>query len=204
MLILKKIAITGCLSSGKSTVCNLLKELGAYVLDTDKIVHDLLNHREDIQKKVIALLGQDILEDGILNRRKIAQKVFKDPLLLSHLETILHPEVRIEVQKKWLEISKQTNWSAFVVEIPLLFETEPRHLFDATLTVHADEALCFKRFQTKTGRTKEEYDSRMERQMPSKLKIDKADYALYNDGSLSNLKKATQKIFSQITDNPKK
>jgi dephospho-CoA kinase len=203
MLSLKKIAITGGLSTGKSTVCGLLKEMGAYVLNADEIVHDLIDNRKDIQKKIIDLLGPDIEEKGKVDRKKIAEKVFKDPLLLSHLEKILHPEVRIEIQKKSHEISKQHHYSAFVVEIPLLFETEPYQLFDATITVHADEALCYKRFQAKTGKNKDEYDARMRRQLPSKQKIEKADYVLYNDGSLKNLKQSTQKVFSQITQTTK-
>lgn len=203
MLSLKKIAITGGLSTGKSTVCGLLKEMGAYVLNADEIVHDLIDNRKDIQKKIIDLLGPGIEEKGKVDRKKIAEKVFKDPLLLSHLEKILHPEVRIEIQKKSHEISKQHHYSAFVVEIPLLFETEPYQLFDATITVHADEALCYKRFQAKTGKNKDEYDARMRRQLPSKQKIEKADYVLYNDGSLKNLKQSTQKVFSQITQTTK-
>lgn len=203
MLTLKKIAITGGLSTGKSTVCALLKEMGAYVLSADEIVHDLIDNRKDIQKKIIDLLGPGIEEKGKVDRKKIAEKVFKDPLLLSHLEKILHPEVRIEIQRKWHEVSKQHHCTAFVVEIPLLFETEPYQLFDATITVHADEALCYKRFQMKTGKNKDEYDARMQRQLPPKLKIEKADYVLYNDGSLKNLKQSTQKVFSQITQQTK-
>ncbi len=199
MLTFKKIAITGGLATGKTTVCGILKEMGAYVLDTDTIVHNLLNHRKDIQKRVVQLLGQDIVENKMLNREKIAQKVFKDPLLLSHLEKILHPEVREEVRNKWKEVSKETKWTSFVVEIPLLFETEPEHQFDATIVVHADEALCFKRFHSKTQKTKAEFLQRMERQMPLKHKAQKADFVLYNDGNLANLKKSTQKVYSQIT-----
>ena len=199
MLTLKKIAITGALASGKSTVLELFEEMGAYILDTDKIVHNLLTHRTDIQEKVIQLLGDDIVDQKGLNRKKIAASVFEDPLLLSQLEKILHPEVRKEVQKKYQETLKEKKWSAFVVEVPLLFETEPEDSFDETIVVHADEAICFKRFETKTKGQKDDYDARMKRQMPPKLKLHKASYVLYNDGTLQNLKKATQKIYSQIT-----
>lgn len=199
MLTLKKVAITGALASGKSTVLKLFEEMGACVLDTDKIVHDLLTNRPDIQLKVVRLLGDDVKDKNGLNRTKIAQIVFEDPLLLSDLEKILHPHVRNEVQKKYQEALKEKKWSAFVVEVPLLFETEPDDTFDATLVVYADEALCFKRFQTKTKQTKREYDARMNRQMPPKQKLQLADYVLYNDGNLENLKRATKKIYSQIT-----
>ncbi|MCH9634796.1 MAG: Dephospho-CoA kinase [Chlamydiae bacterium] len=198
MLNLKKIAVTGNLSSGKSTVCEIFREMGAYVVDADLIVQDLLNYRKDIQDKVIELLGQDIVNDTILNRKKIADKVFKNPLLLSHLEKIIHPEVRTEITTQWKKVSKENQWTCFVAEIPLLFETEPNHPFDATIVVHANEAICYKRFNLKTQNSKKEFDLRMQRQMPSKLKSEKADFTLFNDGNLKNLKSSTQKIYSQI------
>lgn len=199
MLTLKKIAITGPLSSGKSTVLDLFREMGAYVLDADKVVHNLFNHRSDIKEKVIRLLGKEVIGKDGIDRKKVAKLVFEDPLLLSQLETILHPQVRKEVQEKYLEAIKEKKWSTFVVEIPLLFETEFPKIFDHTVLIYADEAICFKRFEAKTKHSKNEYDKRMRRQICPKQKIKRVDFVLYNDGSLENLKSAAQKVYTQIT-----
>jgi dephospho-CoA kinase len=90
----RKIAVTGTLSSGKSTVCQLLKEFGAYVVSADEIVHRLLRVETEIGQKVIDLLGEEILSEGQIDRAKIAKKVFRNPQLLQALEQIIHPQVR--------------------------------------------------------------------------------------------------------------
>ena len=98
MLKSKKIAITGNLASGKSTVCQFFKEQGAYVVSSDEIVHQLLSPETNIGKKVIALLGKDIVVEDRLNREAIAKIVFRDRQLLLRLEELLHPEVQKEIE----------------------------------------------------------------------------------------------------------
>lgn len=199
MLALKKIAVTGSLSSGKSTVTHFFEQLGAFVLDADQVVHDLISQNKDLQRKIIELLGTEILVNGQIDRKKIAEIVFKDPLLLSQLEKIIHPEVRKVIADKWLEISKLHKHSAFVVEIPLLFETQPQNDFDATVVVTAPEALCIERFKAKTGSNEKSYHQRMERQLPASEKAKRGDYVLNNQGDLSELLQATKEVYSKIT-----
>lgn len=198
MLALKKIAITGSLASGKSTVSQALKECGAYVLDADQIVHDLIDHRKDLQEKIIELLGREIADKGVLSRKKIADLVFKDPLLLSELEKIIHPQVRKEIENQWIKVSKEKKYPAFVVEIPLLFETEPQNNFDMIIVVQSSKENCFKRYQEKTKADKMGFESRQNRQMPIELKVQKADLVLTNDGSKEDLIQATKKAFSKL------
>ena len=108
MLRLKKIAVTGNVASGKSTVCLFLKECGAYVVNADSIVHKLLSPETTLGKSIINLLGYDVIIDGQFDRRAIAEKVFKDYSLLKDLEKILHPEVQKEINKEY-----QTNLAIF-------------------------------------------------------------------------------------------
>ncbi len=198
MLGLKKIAITGSIASGKSTVSKVFENCGAYILDADQIVHNLLNHRKDLQKKVITLLGQEIVEDGALNRKKIADLVFKDPILLSELEKIIHPEVRKEIENHWIKISKEKKHLAFVVEIPLLFETEPQNEFDMIIVIQSSKELCQKRYMQKTQSTEKAFNLRLSRQLPIELKAKKADLVLLNEGSIEDLKTAAKQAFSKI------
>lgn len=199
MLALKKIAITGSLASGKSTVAAYFKELGAYVLDADKIVHDLLDHRKDIQNKIISLLGQEIVIDGVINRKKIADLVFQNPLHLAELEKILHPEVRLEIKRKWHEVAKQKKHNLFVVEIPLLFETEPQNEFDCTLVVKASKPHCVERFSKRTHLKEKDYELRMKRQLSIEEKVKRADFTLENDQGKEALKEQVRKLYNQLT-----
>ncbi len=90
MLKLEKVAITGGLSCGKSSVCRYFKELGAYVISADEIVHQLLIPTNELGQEVIALLGKDIAVNGTIDRSMIAKKVFENKTLLLSLEKLIH------------------------------------------------------------------------------------------------------------------
>src|SRR5579872_4450591 len=139
MLKLVKIAITGGVASGKSTVCQFFKELGAYVVNADAIVHQLLKPDSHLGQQVIRLLGSEVLHNGQLDRGRIAEKVFRDPKQLKALEKILHPEVIHRIAEEYEKAVKDGSYTSFVVEIPLLFEIQGESFYDAVIAVLADE-----------------------------------------------------------------
>jgi dephospho-CoA kinase len=195
----KKVAITGGFSCGKSSVCRFFKELGAHVVSADEIVHQLLSVKRDLGQKVIALLGEDIVVDGEIDRKVIATKVFSDRALLRSLENIIHPAVLNEVEKEYQQINHQGKVPLFVAEIPLLFEIAQEKLFDATIAVWADEETCRKRFITATGMTAEEYERRAANQMPPEEKARRANYVIKNTGSKACMQKEVADLFIQLT-----
>lgn len=186
MLKLKKIAITGGVASGKTSACRFFKELGAYVVSADAIVHDLLNPNTDLGQQLILNFGPEILENGQISRRVIAEKAFKDPSTLKKLEGLLHPAVLQKIEEYYSTACKGAH-SSFVVEIPLLFEIGNEKDYDVTIAVLADEEIAKKRFE-QAGFQKTEYDLRMNRQLHPKEKAAKAHYTIHNNGSLENLK----------------
>ena len=190
MLDLMKIAVTGGVASGKSTVCQFFKELGAFVVSADAIVHELLDHpRSDLRKQVVQLLGiEKKTTDGRLLRKVIAEKVFKDPNLLTSLERILHPAVLKRIEMLYAETLKKGTHPYFVVEMPLLFEIRAQEFYDVVITVLADEEIAHKRFE-KQGFLANEYEYRMKRQMNPLQKAKLSHYTIYNNGSLEELKK---------------
>ena len=187
MLKLKRIAITGGIASGKTSVCRVFQELGAYVVNADAIVHELLSLQTNLSQQVISLLGKDILIDGKLSRRVIAEKVFKDPEVLHALEKLLHPAVLYKIEELYQAACQQGTYTAFVVESPLLFEIGQDQFYDLVIAVLADEAVSRKRF-SQAGFTPEEYERRMKRQLPPVEKARRADYIINNNGSLDNLR----------------
>jgi dephospho-CoA kinase len=194
MLKLKKVAVTGGLSCGKSTVCRFFKELGAEVVSADEIVHQLLTPGSNLGQQVISLIGSDIVVDEKIERTKIAKKVFNNPELLKSLETLVHPAVKEATTRRYLKACEEGHASLFVVEIPLLFETEGEEWFDTTIAVLADPKVCVKRFQN--GDT--EYEKRMARQLDPLEKAKKADIVIQNNGSLSDLKQQVTSIYQNL------
>ena len=196
MLRSRKIAVTGGLASGKSTVCRILKELGAFTVDADVIVHQLLSPTSDVGKQVIDLLGATIITENRIDRTKVANIVFKQPALLNALEKILHPEVQKCIDSEYEHLAQQ--FSLFVAEIPLLFETNLETRFDTVIAVTAPPFLARQRFAAKTGYEPIEYDRRNARLLSPQEKARQAHYHIRNDGNEATLKKQVENILKKL------
>lgn len=192
MLKLRKVAITGGLSCGKSSVCHFLKELGAQVISADEIVHQLLSTDETIGQKVVELLGTRILKNKKIDKAEIAKIVFQDPHLLQELETLLHPTVYKEINKQYA----QNENTLFFAEVPLLFESGGEKEFDITVAVIANPELCLQRY----GSNKNQFEARSSRQLPQLEKAKRADYVIMNSGSLETLKSKTKELYEELSN----
>lgn len=200
MLKLSKVAVTGGLSCGKSSVCLFLKELGAYTISSDDIVHQILSSDTKFSQEIIRLLGTDIIVNQKIDRSLVAQKVFHDPQLLLALERILHPVVFDEIDKEYCKQKANSPLPPlFIAEVPLLFESNREMNFDYTVVVLADPELCQKRFISGTKHNEAEYKQRMNRQLSPSDKAKRADYIIMNNGSLIDLKQKTLELYQLLT-----
>lgn len=191
MLILKKVAVTGGLACGKSSVCRIFKDLGAYVVSADEIVHQLLNPETHLGQEIIQLLG-------VIDRAAIAKKVFDDPTLLQGLEKLLHPAVYKAIESQYEQLKSEGKTGLFVAEVPLLFESDPAPDM-ATIAVLAPETLCIERFKKATGYGEEEFRKRSSRQLDPKEKGRLAQYRIHNEGSLDDLRRQVKNLYNQLT-----
>jgi dephospho-CoA kinase len=199
VLILRKVAVTGGIASGKSTVCKFFGELGACTVSCDDIVRELLTVDSPVGPQVIQLLGPNIvLSPTGFDRKKIAAKVFADKTLLDALESILHPTVRQRVQQEFERASP--SFPLFVVEVPLLFETGSESWYDATVTVVASEKTMNTRFLQRSGAVELDFQQRMARQMPAEEKAKRAAYLVFNDGTLEALRQQVQSLFHKLVE----
>ncbi|MES2344412.1 MAG: dephospho-CoA kinase [Chlamydiota bacterium] len=191
MLVLRKVAITGGLAAGKTSVCRILESCDAYVVSADDIVHQLLSPNTKIGQQVIELLGSDISSGKEFDRKKISERVFLNPEKLHALEKILHPAVFDEIEKRYNQIKDQTEYSIFVAEIPLLYESKRNtDFYDVIVAVVADENLCARRFGSI-----QEYTQRMKRQFSQEHKKNQADFTIVNNGDLEQLKTNVLNLF---------
>ena len=190
---MRKIAITGSLAAGKSTVGLILQEFGAYVVDADEIVHSLLSPNTPIGQKVIELLGSDIVAGNQLDRKKISEIVFSDPNKLRSLEKILHPAVKQEIDRRFDRVKDNPSYKFFVAEVPLLYEANMQQDFDAVIAVVIDEATAKKRFPAG-----HQFAERQARQIPSIDKASRADFVITNNGDLNVLKSSVAMIVDRL------
>lgn len=192
-----RVAITGGIAAGKSTVCHIFQELGAYVVSADHIVHEIYSQNLSYKKQVIALLGQEIVTDGEIDRKKVAEIVFNSAEKLRKLEELIHPFVNEEIDKQYEKVKHEKKYNLFVVEFPLLYEIGAHQLYDYVITVHAEPSIAKKRFFEK-GERGEDFEKRQKRLMSLQEKVQKADFVITNSSDFSELKAQVKQIYKQI------
>ena len=196
---MKRVALTGNLGSGKSTVGRMLKDLGAFVIDADEVIHSFYRKGHPVLEKVVRLLGEGILdEEGNGDRRKIAEIVFKDPEKLRKLEEITHGALYEELENIYSELPED---SVVFVEAALLIEKGTYKKYDKTLLVYAPYEVC-KRRALKKGMSEEDFERRWRRQMSPEEKLKYADFVIDNSGSLEETRRQTEEVFEAIRRDP--
>lgn len=189
---LKKVAVTGGIASGKTTVCRMFEEMGAAVYFADEIVHKLF-----LEPRLVEILsrefGEQIVENGQINRKALGNLVFKDPQKLKKLEGLLHPMVLESMEQKYAK----AKGLFFIAEIPLLYEIGADERFDAVVAVVADEKVAKQRFMAK-GFSEEEFKDRSKRQLSSEKKAKRAHFVITNNGTLEQLREQLLQLKDEL------
>lgn len=191
----KIIGLTGGIGSGKTTVAKFIEDFGFPVYYSDDRAKDIVNDNDDLKAKIKELLGNESYdENGLYNRKFVAEKVFNNKDLLQSLNEIIHPAVRLDFED-W--VKKQTKYLIFK-ETALLFELKLHKQCYRSVLVTAEDNIRIKRVMDRDGKTYREVQSVMEKQMPEKEKIKLADCIIYNNTNLDDLKDQTEKIIFDI------
>lgn len=198
MLELKKIAVTGQMGSGKSTVCQYFESHNSFIVTADKIVEHLLISDKDCIQKVKSLLGEDVEVDGRIDKKKIAHLVFSNKELLLNLEKILHPLVFEEMEFLYQKCLKLNKYQLFVAEVPLLFEAGWEDFFDIILYVVCNKTTSFARLNNRTL-SLEAFETRLARFIAKDQAIKKADFVISNEGTKKQLQEKVEFIIKTIT-----
>lgn len=178
-----QVGITGGIGSGKSTVANIFRTLGYLVYEADSRARSLSNHDPIVIEAIKDTFGADLyLENGELDRKKMAGIVFHDPEKLALLNQIIHPATYRDYDKWFAEIPQDYPHSFILKEAAILFESGSWKKSDGIITVFAPKALRIERVMDRDGTTAEEVSARMENQWPDQKKIDLADFTIFNDG----------------------
>lgn len=172
-----RVAITGNIGSGKSYVSDLFKSLGVPVFDSDreaKLLYDL----PEVRQRMVERFGANIYsEEGALDRKLMASKVFADACALGYVESVLYPVLN----KRFAEWADQQGAPYVLYESALIFEKHLEEMFDAIIVVAASESVRIRRVMTRDRCTEEQVRARMAMQLPQSEKVTKADFVIVHE-----------------------
>ena len=186
-----RIALTGGIGSGKSTVTNYLRALGATVLDADEYSHQITAKGEPTLEKISQVFGQKVLKkDGGLDRAALRQLVFTDNTARANLEAILHPEIR----RRMHIAEEQVETPYCVFSIPLVIETNRTRHFDRILVVETTEKIRRERIIDRSNLDAKHIAAIFAAQASDEERRQVADDLIVNDGSLQTLAARVKEI----------
>lgn len=186
------LAITGNIGAGKSAASELFVKAGYYLINADKIGHELYLLPK-IKNKVIKKFGKGILTDGEIDRKKLKQIVFHNKNKLFQLNRIMHPEIVMEINKR----IKKSKSRKIVIEAALTIEFGFRN-YDKLLLITIEKKEQIKRLLKKGKYNKEEINNIIDSQMLQEKKMAYADYIIDNSGTKKELKQNINKIIEEL------
>lgn len=196
------IGLTGSIASGKSMVSSILEDLGAKIIDADKIARKVVLPGTEGLKLVISEFGGDIIDNtGALDRRKLGEYVFSDEDKLKKLNEILHPLILTKINRELNELKQNGTVHAAVLDAPLLIECGLHKVVDEVWLVIADDVLRLQRLMKRDGLNEQQARARMLSQLPQEEKLRYADIIIENNGKLNHLRKKVKQLYKERMGN---
>jgi dephospho-CoA kinase len=194
------VGLTGNIGSGKSTVAQMLSERGATIIDADVLARRAVELGTAGFEKIIAKWGAAVLgPDGHLDRAALRRVVFADHEQLEELNQIVHPEVE-RLRGRLVEQARKRGDRLVICDIPLLFERHMTDRFDRIILVDAHRGVRLERLVKDRGLTETEAMDMIAAQMPAELKRARADFIIENDGTLTQLERRVQDVWSSLSN----
>lgn len=194
------IGLTGGIASGKSTAARYLAELGAFVIDADKLGHQVYEPDTPGHRAVVAAFGDDILaEDGTINRRALGAKVFGKPDELKRLTDIAWPEIRRMGEAQIATAKAENATRPVIVEAAVLFEAGWESLGDEVWVVIADPAKAVARAVERDGFDESEVKKRLDAQLSNEERSGRANVVIENNTSLEALTRQLDEHYQRIS-----
>ncbi|WP_291938614.1 dephospho-CoA kinase [Campylobacter sp.] len=214
------VVITGSIGSGKSAVCELLRDRGFEIIDADKISHDALDR---CAAQVAEIFGaQYVVQKGVkaknlgshaefsvssgeeissapcvsVDRKKLGELVFKDPVELAKLEALLHPKITAEILSQARDL--EAKGRLYFVDIPLFFEGKRYEFFDKVAVVYAPKDTLVSRVMKRNGLDHAAAKHRVELQIDIEQKRAMADFVIDNGGDLAALEAAVERFLKEL------
>jgi dephospho-CoA kinase len=198
-----RVGLTGGLASGKSFVGDALAEMGCLVVKADEIGHLVLDPAGEAYDAVIEEFGRDILDaNDAIDRRVLAARVFGQPERLKKLNALVHPPVRVRIEKLVAEFAARKPDGIAIIEAAILIETGTYRGYDRLILVVCSEDQQIERAMARDHLTREEVLDRLSRQMPLAEKVKYADYVIDTSGTKESTLQQTHEVYASLHSAP--
>ena len=196
---MKTIGLTGGIGAGKSTVSQILAELGAFVIDADKVGHEIYLPGKEAWKQVTAAFGKDILAaDQTIDRKKLGAIIFGSDEARKQLNAIVHPLMAQDIRRRIDEKRAQGFTSPIVVEAAILIEANWLPLVDEVWVVVTSKNAVVERVATQRGMAAKDTEARIASQLSDTERLKHAQVVITNDGSREALEKNVRDAWNRL------
>ncbi len=193
------VGVTGGIASGKTTVSNMLKEMGAPVVDFDVIARDVVEPDKPAWKQIVEYFGEQVLqEDRTLDRKKVSDIVFRDLEKKKKLESFIHPQIHHEFLKQVNDIAAKDPNAIIQVVVPLLIEINMQYMFHKLLVVYIPQEELEKRLAKRDNISREQARTILANQLPIEEKTGYADFVIDNKGTIGETKTQVEKLWKEL------
>ncbi len=193
------VAVTGGIGSGQTTVAKLFAKWGAKVINADLKAKEIMQKDREIRKALKQTFGNNVFfRNGKLNTRLLAELAFKDELHTQKLNQIVHPRMVSYIVEEMEEARFSKRYPMVVIDAALVYEINIEQLFDAIVVVYAPIDERYKRVRQRDGMSKQEFFSRVDRQIPLEEKRKWADFVIDNSGSFEELEREARQVFEKL------
>ena len=194
------VGLTGGMGTGKTLAASFFKELGAFVLDADLICRKLVEPEQPACREISENFGKEVFTaSGNLDRKRLANIIFKNPQKKGILEGILHPKIFEIEELKYEAIRKEHPNAVVIVDAALLIESGNYKKMDKVIVVNSDEKNRIDRIIARTQMSQDEVITRIKNQMPSEEKVRYADFILENSLDKDNLRSKVKDIHARLS-----
>lgn len=196
------VAVTGGVGSGKTSVCEWFKKLGAVVVSADELARDAAAPGTAGFDKILEAFGKQVLgADGTLNRQLLRRIITLDRKARKTLERILHPEIS-ELMLQRVAKARDDREPMVLLEVPLLFELGIPDRFDVVVLVNAKRQVQVNRVMARDRVSREDAEALLKVQIPNEEKITQADIVIENSGSLEWMRQTVEKVYQKLLEQP--
>jgi dephospho-CoA kinase len=194
-----RVGLTGGLASGKSFVGRALADLGCYLIEADKLGHEVMLPGGEAYEGIVKEFGPGILDnEGRISRRKLSGIVWVNPKRLAKLNSLVHPPVQKREEDRMVEIARADPHAIAVVEAAILVETGRYKNFDRLIVVTCTGEQQMERALERGSYNKEEILARLARQLPLEEKLKVADFVIDTSGSKEATIEQVGKVYSSL------
>ena len=192
---MRLIGVCGRSGCGKSIFCDIARQKGFVVIDCDKVYRELVSKPSECLNELQEAFGSEIIENGALNRKKLASIVFTSAEKLALLNEITHKHI---INRMDEILSNCAEDSVVLLDAPTLFESGISERCELIIGITASDEVCKSRIITRDNLTEVQANQRLSNQKPNEFFVENCDIIIYNETTLEDFKNASEEVLGEL------